>query len=124
MKDVAILVTYDTTNLSPEDPIPISNIRRFSQRHESEYFVVIIKSPEASSWPTRTIVRKYDPELFDKINNEIISGEYQKSGESDGHNLYLPNIKENFVYTKLICDFEYGFQPWIQNIRKIDSFSE
>jgi hypothetical protein len=116
-----IFIVYDSTNMGFEDSIPIERFIKFSDKHSSYYIIVLVQSNLENNLVRQIIVKKYKYELFNLLKQTIIRGDYQLHVTEE----YISkNSKDNFVYTRLICEFEPGFSPWIQAIEATNTFND
>lgn len=115
-----VFVAYDATNLDSGDNLSIERIKRYSFRHDSNYYVLLLDTDEKESWTTRTVLEKKDKELFDFIDAEIKKESFIKSTLKLTRNAYNPDKLDGFLETNMVCDFEAGISdPWITNLRVV-----
>jgi hypothetical protein len=116
-----IFIVYDSKNIGFGDVIPLDRFIRHSNKYNSRYIIVLVQSKINTNLIRQIILEEYKPELFKLFLETIMHGDYRLHQTREYASKYS-NI--NFVYTKLVCDFEIGFSPWIQGLKRTNTYND
>jgi hypothetical protein len=83
--------------------------------------MVLIQNTIEKSPFRKFVFETHYPELFIFLKEIVISGEYKIHSDKYSSST---SLKDNYVYTRFVCDFKPGTVNWIQNIVKINTYND
>jgi hypothetical protein len=116
-----LFIEYNSRNIGLEDIIPNGRFIRFSKRRNSKYIIVLIQYLNQKWFYERTILEINFPYLFCILQETIVSHDYEVLTTKK----YFSNFPyENFVHTRLVCDFNPLSSTWTENIEKTGAYND
>jgi hypothetical protein len=116
-----LFIVYDSRNIGLEDVIPESRFIRYSKKHDSNYIVILVQNLSDKSLIRQIIMEKYKPDLFNLLKRTIIHSDYKLHVTKE---FISESPIDNFVYTRLVCDFIPGSSSWTQRIEETTTYND